>query len=157
MGRNKQSVDLLVAKGKSHLTKAEIKKRRSQEIKVVLMNITIPEYLPADLHAKFSQIADKLLSIGVFTELDEDALARYLLNEQLYQELGKNLDKALREYEAACREGTSFPFDNVAKMQSAVSNAYRIVHMAASELGLTIASRAKLVIPSMPDEALPDL
>ena len=147
MPRNKEPIDLVVAKGKKNLTKSEIEKRRAQELRVDLKDIIIPEYLPTKLHAKFTRIAGKLLLIGIMTELDEDALARYLLNEEHY----------LKEVEMLRSVLNKKGVDDVAKAQSAVSNAYRIVHMAAAELGLSIISRAKLVMPGEPDEVLPDL
>ena len=44
-GRNKEPVKLIIAKGKKHLTKAEIKEREDNEIKVDATNVTPPNYL----------------------------------------------------------------------------------------------------------------
>lgn len=136
-GRNRQPIDLVVAKGKKHLSKAEIEARRAQEIKVDFKNVKAPEYLPDTLHKEFDEIAGKLLAIGVMTELDEDALARYLLSKQTYLQYTSLLTKALREN----RIGDA---DKLTTMQD---KAFKQCRASASDLGLTIASRCRLVLP----------
>lgn len=136
-GRNKQPVDLLLAKGKKHLTKAEIEARRSQEIKVDYKDVKAPDYLPNNLLEEFDEIAEKLLNIGVMTELDEDALARYLLSKQTYLQYTSLLMRALKEN----RIGDA---DKLTTMQD---KAFKQCRASASDLGLTIASRCRLVLP----------
>ena len=136
-GRNRQPVDLLIAKGKKHLGKDEIEARRAQEIKVDFKNVKAPEYLPESLHKEFDEIAAKLLAIGVMTELDEDALARYLLSKQTYLQYTSLLTKALKQN----RIGDA---DKLTTMQD---KAFKQCRASASDLGLTIASRCRLVLP----------
>ena len=45
MGRNAQPVDLLVAKGKKHLTKAEIESRKENEIKLGNKKLICPGFI----------------------------------------------------------------------------------------------------------------
>lgn len=136
-GRNKQPVDLLIAKGKKHLTKDEIEARRAQEIKVDFKNVQAPDYLPENLHKEFDEIAGKLLAIGVMTELDEDALARYLLSKQTYLQYTSLLTRALKE-------NRIHDADKLTTMQD---KAFKQCRASASDLGLTIASRCRLVLP----------
>lgn len=136
-GRNRQPVDLIVAKGKKHLTKAEIETRKAQEIKVDFKDVKAPDYLPESLHKEFDEIAGKLLAIGVMTELDEDALARYLLSKQTYLQYTSLLTKALKSN----RIGDA---DKLTTMQD---KAFKQCRASASDLGLTIASRCRLVLP----------
>lgn len=136
-GRNKQPVDLLIAKGKKHLTKDEIEARRAQEIKVDFKNVQAPDYLPENLHKEFDEIAGKLLAIGVMTELDEDALARYLLSKQTYLQYTSLLTRALKE-------NRIYDADKLTTMQD---KAFKQCRASASDLGLTIASRCRLVLP----------
>mgnify|MGYP000843608242 CR=1 FL=1 len=97
MGRTKQPVDLVIAKGKKHLTKKEIADRRATELKVEgLSDVQPPEYLPGKLREEFDDIAGKLLAIGVMTELDEDCLARYLLAKQNYLQYTSMLTSSMR-------------------------------------------------------------
>ncbi len=49
MARPRQPTDLLLVKGKKHLTKAEIEDRKSKEVKAPSDKVKAPSYLPADL------------------------------------------------------------------------------------------------------------
>ena len=77
MAGQKQPIDLVMAKGKKHLTKEEINTRKSQEISVPFVDIQAPSYLPKKLQEEFDEIAAKLKSLNIMTELDEDCLARF--------------------------------------------------------------------------------
>lgn len=142
MARPRQPIDLVVAKGKKHLGKAEVEERRNQELKVDLIDISIPKYLPKKLHVEFTDISNKLLHIGVMTELDEDSLARYLLAKETYLEHTKRLNKAFKSNDISLIE----------KCVNMQDKAFKQCRMAASDLGLTIASRCKLVLPTTPEE-----
>lgn len=135
--RPRQPIDLIVAKGKKHLSKAEIEARRELELKVDLKDIEIPSYLPDKLKEEFADVAKKLLEIGVMTELDEDCLARYLLSKQSYLQYTSMLNKATRENKIAEME----------KLMSMQDKAFKQCRATANDLGLTIASRCKLVMP----------
>ena len=90
-GNNKLPIDLVIARGKKNLTKAEIATRRAQEVKVDYKDVSPPSYLPAKLRAEFESIAEKLVAIGIMTELDEDCLARYLMSQHNYLKYTKIL------------------------------------------------------------------
>ena len=53
MGRAKQPIALLTAKGNKHLSKAEIEHRKKTEVKADTDNVNPPETLPQRLHEKF--------------------------------------------------------------------------------------------------------
>lgn len=139
MGRNKQPIDLLVAKGKARMTKEEISRRRAQEIKVDFKNVTPPDYLPPKLKEEFEEISRKLLAIGIMTELDEDCLAQYLISRSNYLNYTKLLAKAMRTED----------MNEIIKAQRAQDMAFRQSQTAANALGLTISSRCKLVMPQV--------
>ena len=84
MARPRQPIEVIEARGKKHLTKAEIEERKNSELKVDLKNIEIPNYLSSKLKKEFEDIASKLLHVGIMTELDEDTLGRYLLAKEKY-------------------------------------------------------------------------
>lgn len=136
-GRPRQPIDLIVAKGKKNLSKAEIEQRRAEEIKVPFKDIQPPSYLPDSLKEEFEQIADQLLALNIMTELDEDTLARYLLAKQQYLQLTLQLNKAMREQD----------LDSMVKLQNMQDKAFKQCRSGASDLGLTITSRARLVVP----------
>lgn len=137
MARPRQPVDLLIHKGKKNLTKAEIEKRRSEELHVPFTDVSPPDYLPEKLRLEFTEIADKLLSLKIMTELDEDTLARYLLSKQQYLQFTSLLNKA-------AREGRLGEMERLSRLQD---KAFKQCRSGAVDLGLTISSRCKLVVP----------
>lgn len=142
MGRSKQPVDLLIAKGKKHLTKAEIQERRNSEIKVDFKDVKPPEYLPQSLVEEFNDIANKLITIGILTELDADCLARYLLSKQTYLQYTKLLTVALKKNDLNAMD----------KLMSLQDKAFKQTRASAGDLGLTISSRCKLVMPTVVEQ-----
>ena len=136
-GRPKQPIDLVVANGRKNLSKAEIEKRRAEELKVPFKDIQPPSYLPDSLKDEFNEISDQLLTLNIMTELDEDTLARYLLAKQQYLQLTLQLNKAMREND----------IDRMVKLQNMQDKAFKQCRSGASDLGLTITSRARLVVP----------
>ena len=137
MARPREPIALVQAKGKKHLTKAEIEARQKSELKVDFKEVNAPEYLPRKLVDEFNDIASKLLQIGIMTELDEDCLARYLLSKQSYLQYTSMLNKATKQNKITEME----------KLMTMQDKAFKQTRAAASDLGLTIASRCKLVMP----------
>ena len=139
MARPRQPIKIIEAKGKKHLTKSEIEKRNKSELKVDLKDICIPSYLTIKLKNEFQEIASKLLQIGVMTELDEDCLARYLLSKKSYIKYTNMLNKATKQ-------------NNIIEMEKLMTmqdKAFKQCRACANDLGLTIASRCKLVMPEI--------
>jgi P27 family predicted phage terminase small subunit len=83
-----------------------------------------------------------LLSIGIFTELDVDCLARYIMGEQIYLEYTKLLVKFAR----------SSDLDKLGKIQQLQDKAFRQCQQCARDLGLTISARCRLVVPQVESE-----
>lgn len=139
MARPRQPIELVKAKGKKHLTKAEIESREKSELKVDLKDVSVPKYLPTKLKKEFVEIANKLLIVGVMTELDEDCLARYLLSKESYLQYTNMLKKATKN-------------NNIVEMEKLMTmqdKAFKQCRASANDLGLTIASRCKLVMPEV--------
>lgn len=135
MARPREPIDLIIAKGKKNLTKKEIEERRAQEVKAPSDNIEPPSYLPDNLKEEFNRIADELIEIGIMSNLDCEALARFVISEYNYQKVSKKLIKM----------GVSNPdYYNTVLLQEKM---FKMCRQAASDLGLTISSRAKLVVP----------
>lgn len=137
MARPRQPIELVKAKGKKHLTKQEIESREKSELKVDLKDVSVPNYLPSKLKKEFIDVANKLLIVGVMTELDEDCLARYLLSKESYLQYTKMLKKATKENKIIEME----------KLMTMQDKAFKQCRASANDLGLTIASRCKLVMP----------
>ena len=84
-GKQREPIDLIIAKGKKHLTKEEIAERRNSEINIDdYKNVKAPSYLSKKQKNEFTEIATKLVDIGIMSELDEDCLARYLIAKDNY-------------------------------------------------------------------------
>ena len=143
MARPRQPIALVQAKGAKHLTKSEIAQREAEELDVPIpTTIKPPDYI-ADapkLVAEFNEIAEKLIALKILTELDADSLARYLLAKQNYLQYTSLLNSAIRKNKVA----------EMATIQTMQDKAFKQVRAAASDLGLTISSRCRLVVPQAP-------
>lgn len=142
MGRNKQPIELVIANGKKHLTKDEINFRRDSEVKPITDDIRAPSYLTAKQKKQFDEIASKLIKLKIMGETDVDALARYIISNDLYL----NAVKQLRKKEV------QKDVDTLSKWSNLQDKFFKQCRTCASDLGLTISSRCKLVIPEINKE-----
>ena len=138
MSGARQPIDVVKGKGKKHLTKEEIAFREQMELKVETKDIIAPKYLPAKLKREFIVIKDRLLEIGIITDLDADLLARHLMSKYRYLDYTKRLDVAMANDDLKSAE----------KLISFQDRAFKQCTITARDLGLTISSRCKLVMPT---------
>lgn len=142
-GKPREPVDLILAKGKSHhLTKEMIAERRAQEVKPSTDDIHAPEYLTKSQAETFDDISYKLQKIKIMGETDVDTLARYVISQELYL----NTVRKLRSKEVA---NDAELFETWLKIQDKL---FRQCQSCARDLGLTISSRCKLVVPDVGDK-----
>ncbi len=151
MARPREPVKLIQAKGKKHLTKKEIEERTEQEIEVPFVDIKIPEYLNKEQKKEFKEISEKLLKIGIFTELDVDNLGRYLQSKGIYLQYTKQLNSLLKN-KAKDEVEDAIRIDNINRMQRLQDIAFKQCQSSARDLGLTVTSRCKIVIPPQEDD-----
>lgn len=154
MARPRQPVDLLLVKGKKNLTKKEIAERREQEIKAPDDKVKAPSYLPKDLKREFKKIADELKNIGIMTNLDVDALARFLFARKQYLQITEIILKTpvitdVEDEDGNRIEVASQKYSDLLINQDKL---FKQCRQASSDLGLTISSRCKLVIPKKDDK-----
>lgn len=140
MAGPRQPIELLKAKGAKHLTKAEIREREETEIKANSDKIEAPSYLPEKLKIKFNEVANELNDIGIMSNLDCEALARFLIAEFQYQKVVKKAIKMSPENEK---------YMDLLLMQEKL---FKMARQAAGDLGLTISSRCKIVVPKSKEE-----
>lgn len=152
-GNQKQPINLIIAKGKKHLTKAEIEERQKTEITTDYINVKPPNYLNEEEVKEFYRISQILLDIGIITELDEDCLAHYLVSNSSYIKYTKKIRALEDELLEAKRT------DRKAKLKSEIDTyltyqdkALKQCRACANDLGLSISSRAKLVMPQPKEE-----
>ena len=140
IARPREPIDLIIAKGKKNLTKKEIERRRAQEVKAPNNNVEAPSYLPKTLIKEFDRIAGELIDIGIMSNLDSQALARFITSEYNYQKISKRLLKLGAENPAY--------YDTVLLQEKL----FKMARQSANDLGLTISSRCKLVVPKKEEE-----
>ena len=142
MARPRQPVKLLEFKGKKHLTKEEIRQREADEVKPVPKGIKPPAYLSESQKKVFRKLAKQLSKLEIMGETDNDALARLVIAQERFEEANEIMNKVNffddeKQYEVASRVYAK-RLDELRKL--------------ASDLGLTISSRCKLVVPKAPEK-----
>lgn len=142
MARPREPIGLILAKGKKHLTLAEIEERTASEIQVPFKEIKPPKYLNAKQKKTFKEIAGKLLAISIYTELDADALARYIIAQDLYLAYTDTITDLIEK-------GNLVLLKDFQNMQD---KAFRQAQSSARDLGLTISSRCRLEVPKTPEQ-----
>lgn len=141
MSGQRQPIELVVANGRKHLTKEEIKERSDREVKPITDNIIAPSYLTKKQKDEFYKIADQLQKLKILGETDVDALARYIVANDFYI----NAIKKMRSNEV---KNDPFKFEAWSKIQERY---FKQCRSSANDLGLSISSRCKLVVPATKD------
>jgi len=156
MARPREPIDLIAAKERKHLTKQEYDDRKSTEVTAPSDNIKPPTFLLKKEREKFEEIAGQLTAIKIMTNLDCDVLARYVRAETEYIKVTKQLakikftpDKKSIVPEDAQLAEQYAQYDFLSKIQNRFMKA---CNENAKELGLTISSRCRLVIPKEKEE-----
>ena len=142
MGRIREPIALLEVKGRSHLTKAEIADRKAMEPDAPDDDLVAPDRLTKKQREEFDHLAHELKRIGIIGNVDNEALARYIELKDQFQLLTKQIKKLS-------------PVDNIDeydKLNRAQIRCFNALRASANDLGLTISSRAKLVMPKLPEE-----
>ena len=130
------------ARGNKHFTKAELEERRNSEIKPITDNIIAPEYLTKKQKEEFYRIADQLKKLKILGETDVDALGRYITANDFYI----NAVKKMRSKDV---QNDPIKFSTWAKIQEQY---FKQCRASANDLGLSISSRCKLVVPEKKDD-----
>ena len=138
MARPRQPIELVVAKGKKNLTKAEIQERLDNEVKPVDDNITAPDFLTQKQKKDFYKIAEQLQKLKIMGETDVDALGRYIVANDFYV-------NAIRKMRSKEVKNDPVLFGSWAKIQERY---FKQCRACANDLGLTISSRCRLVVPA---------
>ena len=159
--------NLAVVGGGKHWTKAEIEKRRSEELHLPKpKELKAPKWLDPEAKKLFKHYAKLLLAFpeGIVSELDTGTLARYCDCELSYAESSRQKNYWLGE----CRELRNQAAEDSAKASEFAScEAYaaaqkqvdywsgqmarfeKICRGCAADMGLTVTSRCRLVVPQV--------
>lgn len=142
MPSRKLPVDVIVARGKSHLSKDEIEERRDQEITIPddMRGVEIPEDLTTQKQQQeFVDTAHALNRLGIWAQIDADTLTRYILSKGLYLKYTRELNRLLNQREPNLQE--------ISKIQNWQDKAFKQCHQCAQSLGMTITSRCRIIVP----------
>lgn len=157
MARPRQPIDLLLHKGKKHLTKKEVEERKSTEVKAKSDSIKAPDYLDRKLKLEFNKVSKELVEIGIMTNLDIDCLARFLIVKKEFLKVTKaveargptkfvEIEKKNKDGEVVLKE-IEIIDDDYERLLSMQNKIFKACRVAASDLGLSISSRCRLVMP----------
>ena len=174
-GRPREPIDLIKAKGKKHLTEEEYETRKAQELDVPFTDVQPPDYLTAKQKREFNEIASQLVALNIMTELDTNVLAQYCIAKTLYLDYSDQLKKVLSKKNAVHKWGVVESLatdceeqDELKKLLEAIlrrqrgddatvlmnlqDKAFKQCLACARELGMTITSRCKIVVPPPPED-----
>lgn len=138
MPGKRQPTAVVEANGRKHLSQAEKAKRLAGEVQAPpSKDYTPPRFLPKKLAREFSEMAEKLAKLGLFTDFDRDVLGQYFLCRDRWQAADKKAARAIRADD-----------DEQARAWTTVQGSYfKQARQCAESMGLSITSRCRLVVP----------
>lgn len=166
MAGQRQPIDLLVVKGKKHLTKAEIEERQRTEVKAPADKVTAPAYLTPSQKKMFKKIVKELRAVNLISNLDVDALARLVIAQEKYIEVTQELqNQPLMEMtaiyvgkdefgEPICKD-IEVVNGNVERLTKLQDRFFKQCRQGAADFGMTVSSRCRLVVPKKESETTP--
>lgn len=145
MGRNREPAALKRAKGTDHYGKEKLAIREAQEVRVPFDEAEPPEYLTKKKEREqFEHYASMLKACGIFTDLDVDCLGRYVLAQNMYVTLTKKLTRQI------AKMGTDeFDVRDFDKSMVWQDKAFKQATECAKQMGMTITSRCRIVVPQV--------
>lgn len=164
MAGQRQPIELLQAKGKKHLTKAEIEERKRTEVKAPADKVTAPTYLTPEQKKKFKKIVKELRAVDLVSNLDVDALARLIIAMDRYVAVTEELNRQPLMLTIQVPSGRKDDKGNPVLTEKEVVNGeverllliqdrcFRQCRQGASDFGLTVSSRCRLIIPKADKE-----
>lgn len=134
----RQPTDVIKANGRKHLSKTEEAARRRREVKVsAAKTARPPQWLPEWLKKDFRKLGKKLIAAGLYTELDADTMGRYLVAQHQWAAATRELNDALDEQDLE-------KADAWGRIQD---RHFKQARNCANDMGLTVTSRCRLVVP----------
>ena len=137
-GRQKQPIDLILAKGKYHITKEEAERRRKEEVGSLDGEIEPPAYLTKEQKKNFMDLAGQLQQLGIFGTTDIQELARYVQAHTMYVMCVRQMRR---------KEVRNDP-EIFGEWLKHMDRFFNQCEKSAAALGLTISSRCRLVVPA---------
>lgn len=171
MAGKREPTALVLAKGKKHLTKAEIALREAQELHPDADKVAPPDWLDKKQKRRFKELAAQLIELKIMTNLDCEALGRLVKAESDYVAITKAIDELplmveKRRYkqdldgkpeidpetgEKIVETRTVVNEERAALVQQQ-DKLWKQCRQGATDFGLTIAGRCRLVAPKAKEE-----
>ena len=135
----RQKLSVLEGNGRKHLSKSEKARRVDQEVNLPKpKTIRVPKWLPQDCRKEFRALAKELLEANMgAAQLDRDTLGRYVVAQAQYTQASKIAGEDLAAKNAALAE----------KWIKIQDTCFKQARACANDLGMTITSRCRLVLP----------
>ena len=158
MAGKRQPTDVVIANGRKHLSKTEEAERRAGEVKVSpAKTAKPPKWLPETLKKDFRAIGKRLIASGLYTELDADTLGRYLVAQHQWLIATAEVEKALSQKDPETgqirKKRDLAAADSWGKIQERY---FKQARNCANDMGLTVTSRCRLVVPNTGKQAEDD-
>ena len=140
----RQRLSVLEGNGRKHLSKSEKTQRAAQEVDLPKpAKMRVPKWLPEYLKADFRALAKELLAADMgAAQLDRDTLGRYVVAQHQFTAVCKLAQDALDQEDV----------DQVNKWTKAQKSYFEQARACANDLGMTITSRCRLVLPQQPEK-----
>ena len=133
--------DVIEARGAKHMTKAEKAARQAGEVKIKeeIKRLTPPKWLPQSQREEFNRVSAALLKLmpTLVARTDADTIATYCMARTEWLHATKLVNAALASGNLDDAKGWGLVQDRFFKQARAC----------AGDLGLTISSRCRLVLP----------
>lgn len=140
----RQPLKVIEGNGRKHLTKKEKYEREQSEVKPKTPTrfVHAPSYLPESLKKEFREISKQLIELEIFTKLDRDSLAMYLMARSQYLQAVSEVQGCLK-----CQDSK-----RAGEWVTIQDKFFKEARNCANDLGLTITSRCRLVLPKKDGE-----
>lgn len=155
-GRPRKPLSAQESKRRVHRSNAEKAERAESEgaITAPFVDVKPPPYLTTKKQKdEFQDIAGMLHAVDeqLFTELDVDVLARYIVAKGQYVECTKLLNSEIRKCKSADELERPLSIQVSERLQRMQNTAFSQCQSCASALGLTVSSRLKLDLKKQPE------
>ena len=135
----RQRLSVLEGNGRKHLSKSEKAHRAAQEVDLPKpKTMRVPKWLPEEHRKEFRALAKELLAADMgAAQLDRDTLGRYVVAQAQYAQACKMTEEALAAKSSALAE----------KWIKIQDTCFKQARACANDMGMTITSRCRLVLP----------
>ena len=146
MPGKRQPLDVIEANGRKHLSQSERQQREAQEARPSkqVRRLTPPVWLPVSQRKEFNRISQALVDLvpKLIIRPDADTVATYLIARNEYLKATQAANAALNDGDPKEAQAWSLVQDRYFKQARSCAN----------DLGLTITSRCRLVLPPKEEE-----